>query len=281
MERRIQDILFDARSLGGIGTVVSLPELSLSVDIGICTPAALRTETILLTHGHADHLAGLATWLGVRRLYGMRPGRLVVPAGIATPIRQLIDVLGELQRRPYEVELVPVDLGGECVLGNGLVARPFGIDHGVPGSGWAVVRRAAKLRPQYVGLPGAEIARLKQDADADLFETRDEPLVAVTGDTTAAGLDVDDPRVADARVLFVEATFVDDRRTVEHARLGRHAHLDELAPVLQRVRSPAIVLYHFSQVYRPGEVEAAVAARLPADVASRVHLWLPQEGDRL
>ncbi len=281
MERRIADILFDARSMGGIGTVVSLPELSVSVDIGLCTPAALRTETLLLTHGHADHLAGLATWLGVRRLYGMRPGRVVVPAGILEPMRRLVDVLGELQRRPYDVELVGVEPGGECVLGNGLVARTFAVDHGVPGVGWALVRRVAKLRPEFHGLPGARIAELKQSPEHDLFQTRDEPLVAVTGDTMVAGLDVQDPLVADARVLFIESTFVDDRRTVAHAHVGGHSHLDELALVLQRVRARAIVLYHFSQIYRPGEVEAAVAARLSPDVISRIHLWLPEEGDRL
>lgn len=281
MERRIQDILFDARSLGGIGTVVSMPEFSVSVDIGLCTSAALRTETILLTHGHADHLAGLATWLGVRRLYGMRPGRIVVPAGLVDSIRTLIDVFGDLQRRPYEVELFAVEVGDEFELSKGLLARPFSVDHGVPGVGWAIVRRVVKLRPEHHGMPGARIAELKQDPANDLFETRDESLVAVTGDTTVAGLDVDDPVVSGARVLFVEATFVDQRRTVAHAHLGHHVHLDELAPVLDRVRSPAIVLYHFSQIYRPGEVEAAVAARLAPDVASRVYVWLPEEGDRL
>lgn len=281
MERRIQDILFDTRSLGGIGTVVSMPEFSVSVDIGLCTSAALRTETILLTHGHADHLAGLATWLGVRRLYGMRPGRIVVPAGLADPIRTLIGVLGELQRRPFEVQVCVVDAGEDVPLSNGLLARPFSVDHGVPGVGWAIVRRVAKLRPEHHGMSGARIAELKQDPANDLFETREESLVAVTGDTTAAGLDVDDPVVSGARVLFVEATFVDQRRTPAHAQVGYHVHLDELAPMLQRVRSPAIVLYHFSQIYRPGEVEAAVAARLSPDVASRVHLWLPEEGDRL
>ncbi len=281
MERRIHDILFDVRSLGGIATTVSLPEFSVSVDIGVCTPAALRTQTILLTHGHADHLAGLVTWLGVRRLYGMKPGRIVVPAGLADPVRRLIDVLGELQRRPYEVSLCAVEPHGECVLSNGLVARAFAVDHGVPSAGWAIVRRVVKLRPEYLGLPGERIVELKQDPANDLFVTRDEPLVAVTGDTMASGLDTDDPLVADARVLFAEATFVDDRRTVAHALIGRHTHLDELVPVLQRIRAQAIVLYHFSQIYRPGEVEEAVAARLPADVASRVHLWLPEEGDRL
>jgi ribonuclease Z len=281
MERRIQDILFDARSLGGIGTVVSMPEFSVSVDIGLCTSAALRTDTILLTHGHADHLAGLATWLGVRRLYGMRPGRIVVPAGLEDSIRTLIGVLGDLQRRPYEVDVLAVEVGDEVALSNGLLARPFAVDHGVPGVGWAIVRRVTKLRAEHHGMPGARIAELKQDPANDLFETRDESLVAVTGDTTAAGLDVGDPVVSGARVLFVEATFVDQRRTVDHAHLGHHSHLDELAPVLQHVRSPAIVLYHFSQIYRPGEVEAAVASGLPPDVASRVHLWLPEEGDRL
>jgi ribonuclease BN (tRNA processing enzyme) len=47
------------------------------------------------------------------------------------------------------------------------------------------------------------------------------------------------------------------------------------------VDARTIVLYHFSQTYRVSELVDAVAARVPAEMAGRVRLLLPEEGDRL
>jgi ribonuclease BN (tRNA processing enzyme) len=143
------------------------------------------------------------------------------------------------------------------------------------------VRRVRKLKPAFAGLPGPEIAARRADPDADLFDTVDEPLVAVTGDALAGWISDVDPLVLRAKVLFAELTFVGLGKTVEAARVGQHTHIDELLPLLSRIESHAIVFYHFSQTYNAAEVRAALAERLPADVASRVRLLLPEEGDKL
>lgn len=281
MQERLEGILVDARSIGGIATTIAFPELSLTVDLGLCTPAALRTSTIALTHTHADHMADLHRYLGVRRLYGMAAPRVVAPAESLPALQACVDALGALQGRPFEVTLSGVRPGDEVDLGNRVALRAVAVRHGFPAVGYVLVRRVSKLRPEFLGLSGPEIARRKTEPGADLFETVEDPLAAVTGDTSAEGVAALDPLARRARLLFVEATFVGERHRVEAAHLGGHVHLDELVPLLRDLGSGTIVLYHFSQTYRIPELVEAVSTRLPADVAGRVRLLLPEEGDRL
>jgi len=281
LEERLEGIKVDARSLGGIGTTITFPEMDLTIDMGACTPAALRTGTAAFTHTHADHISGLPTYLGVRRLFGMKDPRFIVPKDCAPAFRDMVAALGALQGRPFDAVVDEVALGSDVPLGNDLFLHPFAVDHGVPGVGLSVVRRVKKLKSEYLGLPGPEIARLKEAPGSDMFSTVDDPLVAVTGDTTVEGADFSDPMVSRARVLFVECTFVDEKRDPEYAHLGGHIHLWELADLLEGVESGAIVLYHFSQIYKTAELEEAVRNRLPPEIAQRVTLLLPEEADRL
>jgi ribonuclease Z len=280
---QVEGIRIDARSLGGIATAIAFPEWSLAVDLGACTPAALRCENLALTHAHADHLAGLHQWLGVRRLYGMRPPRIVMPEALLPLVTELVDVLGRLQGRLFDVTLQGVPTGGEVELGRDLRLRSFPVVHGVPSTGWLVLRRVQKLREPFRGLPGPEIARMKAEGVPDLFEDVEDPLVAVTGDTQADGLDLAaDPAVARARVLMLETTFLDhERRDSNAARVGMHVHLDDLPGLLRGIQARAVVLYHVSQVYRRDEVEAAIRGHLPEEWRNRVHVVVPEDAERL
>lgn len=284
VERHIEGIRFVGRSLAGIATTLTFPDWSLTIDLGICTPAVLRTSTVALTHGHADHIAGLSTYLATRRLYGMPPPQILAPAPIVPDLQRWVDALGDLQQRRFETPIIAMKSGHDFELGKDLVIRPFAVAHGVPALGYAVVRQTEKLGAKYLGLAGSEIARLRREGVRDLFETREEVLVAVTGDTMVGeGVEPDwsRPEIARARVLFVDATFLDNQRSIENAHAGWHSHLDELIPVLGGLRNKAVVLYHVSQIYKPEDVENIVEMRLPATLRERVHIVVPGQEERM
>jgi ribonuclease Z len=282
LQLQVEGIRIDVRSLAGIATTVAFPDWSLCIDMGSLTSAALRCDVAAFTHGHSDHVAGLNQFLGVRRLYGMKPPRLLAPASLAPVLQRLVDVLGELQGRPFESVVEAVPPGGEVEIGRGLLVRPFPVVHSVPTFGWAVVRRVQKLRPEFVGLPGPRIERLKADPAAAIFEEIDSTRIAVTGDTQLQGLDLGHRDIQAAEVLMIETTFLDaERRDANAAKIGGHVHLDDLGDVLRQVQARAVVLYHVSQVYRPDEVAAAVEARVPPEWRGRVHVVVPGLEERL
>jgi|GEM_PF-187163 len=257
-----------AVSRGGICTTLTFPEFDLTVDLGVQTKAASRTSTIALTHTHTDHIAGLPMYLGTRNIRQQPRPRIIVPADMAPTLRTFIETLETLQGGPLNYTIVPIHQHEEIALGKDLVLRAFGTVHRVPSTGYVVIRRRQKLRDEYVGLPPKEVARLRKERGDALFRLDEQPIVAVTGDSTASGMDLEDPYVRNAKVLFVEATYLEDfgRDTAEDRG---HARVDELFPRLAEHPAERIVLYHFSERYTAEQI-AALRTRLPSDLARRV-----------
>lgn len=287
LDTRIEGLLVSGRSLAGIATTITFPEMDLTVDLGECTRAALRTSVIALTHGHADHIGGLAMYLGVRRLYGMSDPTIVAPPETVDGIKKLVDALGSLQGRPFDAAIVAApEPGTELEVANEIVLKTFEVNHypesadeGVARAcGYLICRSVRRLRPEFIGLPGPEIARLKEERPEIVFREL-IPLAAVSGDTTTEWIARADPEVLSARVLFQECTFLGRGRTPESALKGHHTHIDRLFESLGPVKSRAIVLYHVSQYYSPSEAEAILREALPPGMAGRVHLF--DMGERL
>ena len=292
LDTRIEGLLVSGRSLAGIATTVSFPEMDFTVDLGECTRAALRTSVIALTHGHADHIGGLSMYLAVRRLYGMRDPMIVAPAGIVESIKKFIGALGDLQGRLFEADVVAAPEPGSTInLSNDMVLGTFDVNHypvtsPPPASGegvrlacgYVAYRRVMHLRREYIGLPGAEIARLRE-AKPEIVQEELIPLVALSGDTTMEWMSCVDPHVLSARVLFQECTFMGQGRTPESALKGHHTHIDRLLESIEQAKSRAIVLYHVSQYYSSTDAEAILKGALSADLAAKVHLF--DMGERL
>ena len=99
------------------------------------------------------------------------------------------------------------------------------------------MRRVAKLRPELRGLAGPDIAARRR-AGEDVTEHEDRIELGYATDTLVTALD-HAPELYDARVLIIECTFLDDRKSLEAARAGCHVHLDELIERADRFRNEA------------------------------------------
>ena len=120
--------------------------------------------------------------------------------------------------------------------------------------------------------------RLSVDPAADPDNAEDAALVKAALATLPAPAKADfgiKVLPGDHETLIVEATFLDERKTLEAARAGCHIHLDEIIERADKFENEHIVLMHFSQLYRPDEINSILDTRLPPDLRKRVIAFAP------
>ncbi|MEM9381900.1 MAG: MBL fold metallo-hydrolase [Planctomycetota bacterium] len=262
----------DGVSVGGFASTLDLPELKVCVDLGVLLDRCVARDVVLLTHAHADHLGSFAQHVAQRALRGMPPARYVVPPGIEDDVHALLDVWRRLDRGELPAEVLTLAPGDELSLRRDLVVRPFATVHRVPSQGYLFERVAKRLRPAYRGRTEEEIVAARREGAPVDEETR-ESVLAVTGDTTIAGL-VQNPEVLRARRLVVEATFLDDRVSPERAERLGHVHIDHLAAIADDLECRALLVQHVSPRHSRDGALRLVRERLPASLVERTQVMV-------
>lgn len=263
-------------SIAGLHTSIFVRELGALFDVGIALRSCAGAEHVFLSHGHADHLGALVTLLGMRGLLGMRPPRVHLPAEIADNTRQALALLSRAQRREFVLDAEPMLPGEERALRPDLMVRAFRTHHTSPSLGYQFFNRVQKLKREFSGLPGKDIAERRKRGDA-LFDLEERLEVAYATDTLVHVLDTM-PSLLDTRVLILECSFLDDRKGLAASQAGGHIHLDELLERADTFRNEALVLMHFSQIYSPAEVHRTLQRRCPRALWERIVVFAPSRG---
>lgn len=257
-------------SIGGKKSSLVLPDYKVVLDIGVCTEEAAKHATILVTHGHADHLAGVIQHVALRDLHRLPPSVIVVPAAIAEHLELVLSTWQKMGGR-FDYTIVPLSPGEEHVLPTGVIVRPFKTDHVVVSQGYALVRKVKKLKDEYRGKTGAEIRDLSLSG-IEVNQVTEVVEVAYTGDTRITAFDRE-VLIRTAKVLIHEATFVGAEMTVAEAQRHGHTHLDEIAERAEHFANDEVVLCHFSTRHDGKGREAALEA-VPEPLRSKVQLWV-------
>lgn len=247
IEFRHKDIQVDALGRGGIETCYILANFQLAFDTGRCPDALIEIPRIFLTHGHLDHSAGLPYYISQRSLRHLPPPDIYCPAEIVEPLGKILHLWQEIEGFKYEIRLNGLVAGDIVEVRKELYVRALVSYHRVPCRGYAVMRRSRKLKDEFLNLPGREIKRMK-DKGEGIFEERDIPVFVFSGDTTIEFLQ-NNEAARNATVLFIECTYIDDKRPVSRAREWGHIHLDEIIANKHLFNNERIVLTHFSKRY--------------------------------
>ncbi len=267
-------------SVGGVYTTVQVPELSVLLDVGLPLRAFCSADRIFLSHGHVDHVGGLPGLLGVRgMMHKQAPPEVFMPAEIVDDLLAALASLTRLQRYELVVKPIPMLPDEEYHLGNNLYVRAFRTHHPVPSLGYQFIRRVNKLKAAYLTLPGAEIGARKARGE-DLFDKVEHLELAYATDTLIRVLDTN-PSMLKSRVLIMECTFLDERKSLADSRAGCHIHLDELIEVADSFENEHLVLMHTSQIYTPVEAREIVSKRVPSHLAARITMLGPRRGSWL
>lgn len=261
----------EGMSIAGVETCIEVPELRLVLDMGRCTRTAVNQPTVLLSHGHLDHMGAIAQHAARRAMMKMGESTYVVPAAIARDVEEMFNAAGRLDGQVIPRRVVPLEPGQDFALSKQRWVRPFQTYHRVTSQGYTVWERRQPLRDEFRGLPGERLGELRKQGVPITFD-EDTPLLSFTGDTRSEVLERT-PELQRTQTLIIETTFLDDRVDVEGARSTGHIHLEEVLSRAALLPATDVVFSHFSARYRHEDVQRIVQQRLPDDLRGRVRLF--------
>lgn len=269
-ELTVQGLTLRGAACGGIRTCLMVPQLGVMFDAGPRTVGQLKYDTILVSHGHQDHLGGLPYLVSQRHMMQGGAPTVHVPGEVLAPLRRIFEAWREIEGFPLEVDLHGHAPGDTVPMREGL-ARCVRSVHRVPSLAWIIERHTERLRPELRGVPGPELGARRKAGEV-ITETHVTPLLCVTGDTQIELFDCE-PLVRRCSVLVHEVTGWDARRGPDDVRAWGHTHVDEMIERAERFEGDALVLVHRSPRHTRREAERIVHDRFPAAVRDKVHVF--------
>jgi ribonuclease Z len=265
-----KDLTLFGYSLAGISTSVVFPAADVCFDVAQGLSYQIPINTILITHGHLDHAGGIPYLLGQKSMRGAKAPVIYMPHALLAPMQKIMQLWGEIEDHTYNYTFQPIAPGEEAQLKGPFFFRPFPTFHRVPSQGYTIFQRKKRLKKEFLGLHHSELGVLRRKGKV-LEEHYEEPQVSFTGDTRIEFMESE--QVRNSRVLVMEVTYWDERKSVANAREWGHIHMDELLPRLDELKCEKIVLIHTSVRYTTEYLKGILEKRLPEQHKHRVELF--------
>jgi ribonuclease Z len=258
-------------SVAGEETVVQVPELDVCFDIGRAPFFALTSNIVCISHGHMDHVAGIAYYLSQRHFQGMKPGTVLVPAEIAKFVDEMLKCWRNIERQKTPYTIVPMEPGSVHEVRRDFVIRAMETHHAGASLGYSLISVREKLKPEYLGTPGRELAAMRQRG-IEIQYRLEVPLVTYLGDT-AVGPVFKHPDVVNAELLLTECTFF-DKDHKQRAKAGRHLHVDQFAEILPTLQNKHIILLHVSRRSSIRRAKTILKKKVGEELAAKVQFLM-------
>lgn len=228
---------------------------------GVCSALLQKSRKIkhvFISHADRDHLTGL---LQFQQLNGRSDLRIHYPRDSGS-FPALAEFSATFDPQTSGTQWLPMSAGAEIELRNNLVVRAIENRH-VPTDGVMVKSLSfvaesvsRKLKPEFVGLAGSEIAAIRAERGADQMtdETRSIEMI-YSGDTPIEN----DGRYNDTMILIHEATFLSSEEIdPDNPKRNKHSSLDSVMEMVADSNIGTLILGHFSSRYSDQQIDEAI-----------------------
>lgn len=271
LEWSYQNLDFRGYSIAGQTTSMYFHTPKICFDIAQGFHFHLSAKLFCLTHLHADHGAGLNYLLSQRSLFSLPQAKIMLPKANVESVEIILKEWMKIEGFQYSYELIPVEHHTTFDFSDQYLVRSFATTHRVPSFGYLVYGKRKKLKAEFTQLERKELLDLKSRG-VSLEEELLEPLVAFTGDTQIEFLD-SHPDVLKAKILFMECTYLDNKKNVAAAREWGHIHFQEILQNLHRFQNEHISLIHLSARHSTTEAQEILKSHLPLDWQNRISIF--------
>jgi ribonuclease Z len=213
-------------------------------------PRCFGIQHLFISHGHIDHIAGIAPLVGIRSAgFGDKSTPLTIyyPKGCKSTeaLKGYIDTM----RPPcYKLEWVPIESGQEIKLSHNKKVRAFKVEHTNTSLGFSVIETREKLKEKYRNLSGVELRNLKLEG-IKIAEATEHKLWVYSGDAYS----LPEKEIEGADWLFADTTFLKKEDREEKT----HSTLEEVVDVAKRTNVNHLVCMHISPRYSHTEIKDA------------------------
>lgn len=256
-----------------------IPELGIALDAGLHV-SSLRSKTVLLTHGHRDHIGALP-------VHASHNALLLVPQPIEKLVRKFLiaeaqlnygdanqtdeetlEALGEFNLMATTDGcrvMLPKDryTGSPVPIGVQVFTAPH--KEGVPANSYGIFRQKQRLRKEYQGMSKSELGAIlrtkrsdgNDEKDMSITESYDEGVLFYTGDTTIALLQERWREICPRyKYIIHEVTFLGEPSTNldSSVRAKGHTHYAQLHPWICAFPNTTFICVHWSLRYEREEV---------------------------
>jgi len=239
-------------SRAALKTCIMILEINTVFDMGYMDEQAFAYDNKLISHGHMDHCGSLHTDHSARKFANIMKDKLyVMPVQCIIPYKMIASAFSEMNsgRSGKNVKMISelVDTilisSEKCDMIPLLFTGPYYVqsvlmEHKVKSYGYIIYMKSNRLKPEYIGLSGMEIKRLKETVGSITY-MHFTPLVAYTGDTSINGLHMN-PELFTVPILIMECTGFSPEDHIT-TKKGGHIHWDEIIEIISLFKNDKII----------------------------------------